>query len=178
MITNNDFDYFLKYGYIENLSPGTSMDILLIKYGDNNWIAKEVETNGLIYGIIKIGFIEFHIYNEKVNGISYRPDISFPKEDFKGVTIPWIYKIREINKVEENLTNKKIGYKKYVVKGPLKTYMTAGADLFGLEDCEHVFIDTEGGVTFLFDSNEKTKHIQTYQICKYYDIRKQEITTA
>jgi hypothetical protein len=178
MITSGDFDHFLQKGYIEHLSPGTSMTVLLTKFGDDNWITKETEMNGLIYGIIKIGFIEFHIYDEKMNGISYRPDLLFPKEDFRGVATPWIYKNREIAKVEENLINKKIGYRKYMVQGPLKTFETAGAEFFGLEDCEHTFIDTEGGVTFLFETNEKTNRNEAYQICKYYGIHKQKLTTA
>jgi hypothetical protein len=171
MTTSNDFDFFLRNGYIEHLSPGTSMTVLLAKFGDDNWIVQEKETNGLVYGIIKIGFIEFHIYNEKVNGISYRPDHPFPKDDFRGVTIPWIYKNREISIVEEYLKNKSIGYEKYVVKGPLEKFATAGAYLLGLENCEHTFIDSQGGVTFLFETNEKTKRIEAYQICKYYNIQ-------
>jgi len=173
MTTSNDFDHFLKHGYIENLLPGTSMNILLTKFGEENWYVKEKELNGLIYGIIKIGFIEFHIYNEKVNGISYRPYNSFSKDDFDGQEIPWIYKDKKISKVEEYLVAKKIRYKKYIVTGPLETFNTAGALLLGLEDCEHTFIDTEGGVTFLFEDNETRNEQDAYQICKYYNIDKQ-----
>lgn len=168
MIADNDFDHFLRNGHIEGLAPGTSMKILLNKFGDDYWYVKEIENNGLVYGIIKVGFIEFHIYDEKISGISYRPDILFPKKDFKDVTMPWIFKNREISKVEKNLNSKKIGYKKYVVTGPLKTFDTAGAALFGLEDCEHHFVDTEGGVTFIFVDNERTKQLEARQICKYY----------
>jgi hypothetical protein len=167
MTTSKDFDYFLRNGFIENLPPGTSMNVLVKKFGNDKWIIKEKELNGLMYGIIKVGFIEFHIYNEKVNGISYRPDLPFSKKDFSELTTPWIYKTKEVSKVEENLLVKKIGYKKYVVKGPLETLATAGVIIFGLEDCKHTFIDTEGGVTFLFDTNEKTNELIAYQICKY-----------
>jgi len=170
MTTSSDFDYFLKHGFIENLLPGTSMSSLLTMFGDDKWYIKEKESNGLVYGIIKIGFIEFHIYNEKVNGISYRPDLPFSKDDFSGQKIPWIYKDKEISRVEKYLSAKKIKYKKYVVNGPLETLTTAGALLLGLEDCEHTFIDTEGGVTFLFEDNERTNGQEAYQICKYYNI--------
>ena len=172
MISTIDFDHFLKKGFIEGLSSGTSMEILLTKYGNDFWLVKETEINGLIYGIIKIGFIEFHIYNEMINGVSYRPDILFPKNDFKGVDIPWIYEKKSIDEVESELSNRNIAYKKYTVKGPLKTFETAGAELFGLEDCEHIFIDTEGAVTFLFEENVITGLQEAYQICKYYDIHK------
>lgn len=90
MIADKDFDHFLRKGYIEGLVPGTSLETLLNIFGHNHWYVKDIENNGLIYGIIKVGFIEFHIYDEKLNGISYRPDITFPKKDFKGVTIPRI----------------------------------------------------------------------------------------
>lgn len=179
MTSTNDFDHFLKTGYIEGLPSGTSMEKLLNIFGDDFWYVKETEVNGLIYGIIKIGFIEFHIYNEKINGISYRPDILFSKKDFKGGDIPWISQRRSLKKIEGELSKRNITYKKYTVKGPLKTFETAGADLFGLEDCEHTFIDTEGGVTFLFEENNKNRGLVAYQICKYYDIHKlDKITTA
>jgi hypothetical protein len=177
MISTIDFDHFLKKGFIEGLPSGTSMEILLIKFGNDHWIVKEIEVNGLVYGIIKIGFIEFHIYNEMINGISYRPDLSFPKNDLKGVDIPWIYKKRSIDNVESELSNRNIAYKKYTVKGPLKTFETAGAELFGLEDCGHTFIDTEGGVTFLFEENPKKGMLEAYQICKYYNIHKHQALT-
>ena len=179
MISTNDFDHFLRKGFIEGLSPGTSMKKLLTSFGEDFWYVKETEVNGLIYGIIKVGFIEFHIYNEKINGISYRPDILFSKKDFKSVDIPWIYKKRSLINVESELTKRNIIYKKYTIKGPLKTFETAGADLIGLEDCEHTFIDTEGGVTFLFEESNKNGQLEAYQICKYYDIHKKDkITTA
>ncbi len=171
MITSADFDFFLKHGFIKELSKGSSMNILLTKYGNDNWHIKHIENNGLIYGIIKIGFIEFHIYNEKINGVSYRPDLPFPKKDFKGVTIPWIYKNIEISKIEDNLITKRIDYKRYKVQGPSKLFATAGTDLI-LDDGVHTFIDTEGGVTFLFETSEKTEKLEARQICKYYDIHK------
>lgn len=177
MISTNDFDHFLKKGFIEGLSSGVSMEILLTEFGDDFWYVKETEVNGLIYGIIKVGFIEFHIYNEKINGISYRPDILFSKKDFKGLDIPWIYKKRSLMNVEVELSNRNILYKKYTIKGPLKTFKTAGADLFGLEDCEYTFIDTEGGVTFLFAENITNGQLEAYQICKYYDVHMQDKIT-
>jgi len=125
-----------------------------------------------VYGIIKIGFIEFHIYNEKLNGISYRPDLPFSTKDFAGQTIPWIHNDKELSKVEENLKVRKINYKKYDVKGPLETLSTAGALLFGLDDSVHTFIDTEGGVTFLFEPDKKRNDLQAHQICRYYDIHR------
>ncbi|MES2616726.1 MAG: hypothetical protein V4613_02545 [Bacteroidota bacterium] len=173
MISTTDFDHFLKKGFIEGLSPGTSMEILLTKFGHDNWIVKETEVNGLIYGIIKIGFIEFHIYNESINGISYRPDLQFPKEDFGGFEMPWISQKRDVANVEIELSKRNISYKKYTVKGPLETFKTAGVDLFALEDCEHTFIDTEGGVTFIFEETNKNRTLEAYQICKYYNIHNQ-----
>lgn len=167
MISTNDFDYFLKNGFIENLKPGTSFNILLSQFGENNWIVKERELNGLIYGIIKIGFVEFHIYDEKISGISYRPDISFPISDYKHMEIPWVFQDKDINSVEENLLNRKIHFTKHIIKGPLETFSTAGVDLFGLEEGEHTFIDTIGGVTFLFEDGENNQ-LEAYQICKYY----------
>ncbi|MEC4004964.1 hypothetical protein OX283_009875 [Flavobacterium sp. SUN052] len=179
MTSTNDFDHFLKKGFIEGLAPGTSMEKLINIFGVDFWSVKETEVNGLIYGIVKIGFIEFHIYNEKINGISYRPEILFSKKDFKGVNIPWISKKRSLIKIESEIAQRNITYKKYTIKGPLKNFETAGAHLFGLEDCEHTFIDTEGGVTFLFEENNKNGELETYQVCKYYDIHKEnKITTA
>ncbi len=170
MISTYDFDHFLKNGYIDGLLPDTSMKSLLSIFGDDFWLVKELEVNGLIYGIIKVGFIEFHIYNEKINGISYRPDLHFPKEDFKNIDIPWIYKKRSLMNVESELSNRNIIYKKYSIQGPIKTFKTAGGLFIGLEDCEHTFIDTEGGVTFLFEVNSKNGQLDAYQICKYYGI--------
>ncbi|MFT3747098.1 MAG: hypothetical protein QM768_02230 [Agriterribacter sp.] len=172
MITSSDFDFFLKYGFIKGISEGSSMDNLLSKYGNDNWYVKHIENNGLIYGIIKIGFIEFHIYNEKISGISYRPDLPFSKKDFDGVVIPWIYKSKDISRVEECLKIKQIVYKKYTIKGPSSLFSTAGADLM-LNDGDSTFIDTEGGVTFLFETSKKTEQLEAYQICKYYDRHKQ-----
>lgn len=173
MIADNDFDHFLRNGHIEGLAPGTSMKVLLSKFGDDYWYVKEIENNGLIYGIIKVGFIEFHIYDEKLNGISYRPDITFPKKDFNGVTIPWIFKDREISLVEKNLNFKNIVYKRYAVAGSSNTFHSAAGCLIGLEeDYEHHIIDTVGNVTFLFEYNQKSKQQEARQICKYYDIHK------
>jgi len=151
------------------------MNIILDKFGNENWCVKDIENNGLICGIIKIGFIEFHIYNEKISGISYRPDLPYPIKDFKGVKRPWIYKNVEISQIEAQLITKKIGYKKYVVRGPLASFEPAGAYLVLDDECESTFIDTEGGVTFLFEHNQKTDKLEAYQICKYYDIDEEEI---
>ncbi|OQP66245.1 hypothetical protein A3860_12125 [Niastella vici] len=174
MISDKDFDHFLRNGYIEGLLPGTSLETLLCIFGHDHWYVKEIENNGLIYGIIKVGFIEFHIIDEKFNGISYRPDISFPKKDFKGVRMPWIYKNRQISLVEEKLNAKSIVYKRYVVSKPLNNIETAAGTFIGLSDCDHHFIDTVGGVTFSFDYNENIKELEARQICKYYDIHKKD----
>jgi len=171
MIADKDFDHFLRNGYIEGLLPGTSLKTLLSIFGHNHWYVKEVENNGLIYGIIKVGFIEFHIIDEKFNGVSYRPDISFPKKDFKGVSMPWIYKNRQISLVEERLNVKNIAYKRYVVSKPVDAFETAAGTFWGLSDCDHHFIDTVGGVTFAFDYNENLKELEARQICKYYNIQ-------
>jgi hypothetical protein len=173
MISSDDFDFFLQHGFIQGLELGTSMNVLLDRYGADNWYVKHIENNGLIYGIIKIGFIEFHIYDEQINGISYRPDLPFPRKDFKGVAIPWIYKNEEISKVESQLLSRGIGFNQYTVQhgGDRNVFKTAGADMF-LDEGEHVFIDTVGGVTFLFEINDRNDKLEAYQICKYYDIHK------
>lgn len=172
MITDKDFDHFLRNGNIEGLLPGTSLETLLSIFGHDHWYVKETESNGLIYGIIKVGFIEFHIIDEKFNGVSYRPDISFPKKDFTGVRMPWIYKSRQISLVEEKLNAKNIAYKRYVVSKPENTFETAAGTFIGLSDEDYHFIDTVGGVTFVFDFNENTKQLEARQICKYYNIHK------
>lgn len=176
MISSNDFDHFLKNGYIEGLASGTSMHKLLQEFGEDYWYVKETEVNGLIYGIIKVGFIEFHIYNEKINGISYRPDILFSKEDFKDKDMPWIYEKRRLEDIENELTKRNIGFKTYTVFGPLDGFVTAGIEFFALEECEHTFIDTEGGVTFIFEENPQNGQLEAYQIARYYDVHKQEST--
>jgi hypothetical protein len=171
MISDQDFDHFLKTGYIENLPPGTPLETLLSEFGNNNWYTKEIENNGLIYGIIKVGFIEFHVYNEKLSGISYRPDLPFPQKAFKGVKMPWIYKNRTISLVEENLNARNITYKRYVVSKPLKAFETAAGVFLGDSNLDHDFIDTVGGVTFCFedsDHNGKIKELEVRQVCKYY----------
>lgn len=168
MTTSEDFDFFLKNGFIEGLNPGSSMDILLNEFGNNSWYIEDRENNGLIYGIIKIGFIEFHIYDEKISGVSYRPDIPFNKKHFKKGSIPWVSKYREISEIEATLSNHKIEYKKYSITGPSRAFKTAGAHFSGLDIGIHTFIDTIGGVTFIFETDEKTEQLETYQICKYY----------
>lgn len=167
MITSTDFDHFLKNGFIEGLPARTPMHVLLTQYGNDYFYIQHVESNGLIYGIIKIGFIEFHIYDEMVSGISYRPDLYFPKKDFKGVDMPWIYKNRPIDKVEQQLLKRGIDYKKYTVQGPMNPLEVA-AGAFYMEEGESTFIDTIGGVTFVFDENENGL-LETRQVCKYYN---------
>ena len=56
-----------------------------------------------------------------------------------------------------------------MIIGPIKRLKTAGTSLFFLEKAEHTYIDTEGGVTFLFDSIIESYKIKTIQICKYYN---------
>jgi len=170
MISSLEFDNFLKKGYIEGLPADCSMDTLLAVYGIDNWYVKNIENNGLIYGIIKYGFVEFHIYNEKISGISYRPDLPFDEKDYIGVEIPWIYYKRNILDIEIELMNKNITYKKYTIRGPLDLFKAAGVLLCGLEDCIYTFIDTEGSVTFLFEENQKTGLLEVCSICKYYDM--------
>lgn len=172
MISDKDFDHFLRTGYIEGLLPATSLETLLEIFGHDHWYVKEIENNGLIYGIIKIGFIEFHIIDEKFNGVSYRPDISFPKKDFKGVQMPWIYKNRQISLIEEKLNAKKIAFKRYRISKPQSPFETAAGTFIGLSDEDYHFIDTAGGVTFVFEYNEQIKQLEVRQICKYYNIQK------
>jgi len=170
MLSSRDFDHFLKYGFIKNLPPRSPMTILLDRFGNNNWYTKEIENNGLIYGIIKVGFIEFHIYNEKINGISYRPDLPFLKGEFKGSTIPWILKHNKIPAIKERLERRKIQYKHYRIKGPYSIFKTAGATFSCSDPREQTFIDTEGGVTFIFETGRQSNRQEAIQICRYYDI--------
>lgn len=127
-----------------------------------------MKTNGLVYGIIKVGFIEFQIYNEKNNGISYRPDLPYIKKEFnKGVTA-WISRFREISVVETILLRWEIGYEKIIVTGSANPFKTAGA-VIALDNGEQTFIDTIGGVTFIFEEEYRTGK-KAIQICKYYDL--------
>jgi hypothetical protein len=166
MISNKDFNCFLRQGFINGLQNGTSMNRLIEEFGQDNWYVKNLENNGLTYGIMKVGITEFHIYDEMVSGIRYRPDILFSEEDYSDVTAPWIIEQNDLTQIELKLDEEKIKFKKYEVQGPLKNLDTAGAQLFSLEEGSHTFIDTEGGVTFLFES-EGEKFL-AYQICKYY----------
>ena len=50
------------------------------------------------------------------------------------------------------------------------TYLAAGLSFSLVEECELVLIDTEGGVTFLFEDNPTTGQLEACQICKYYPI--------
>ena len=71
----------------------------------------------------------------------------------------------KLNEVLSELTARHIPFKKYEVKGPMPKLKTAGAEIFSLREGKHTFIDTEGGVTFLF-----SLELETYQVCKYYNI--------
>jgi len=172
VISDEHFNFFLRSGYIGGLEPGTSMHKLLQLYGPDSWYVRHVENNGLVYGIIKMGITEFHIYNEKITGICYRSDLPHFQDEYEGITPPWIIRQRNLPGIEQKLTDLGIGFTKRVVQGPLKTFRTAGTLLFGLDDMEHVFIDTEGGVTFSF--YRKGKRLLNDHTRKDYDIREPE----
>jgi len=89
MITEKDFDYFLINGFIEGLNSETSLNTIIERFGNDSWIVQETENNGLLYGVIMVGMTEFHIYNEKLNGISFKP-YAFVKTEFIGAKEPWI----------------------------------------------------------------------------------------
>jgi hypothetical protein len=167
MISSEDFDHFLKHGFIKDINKGTSMNVLINKFGKDYWYINDF-FNGQNYGIIKIGFIEFHIAEDKISGISYRPDISFSTNDFAGVTIPWIYECREIEKVEEELRKRDIKYKKFVVNSSVKKVDTAGGTILFDQSINYdtAFIDTEGGVTFEFKPEKSS--LFAFRIAKYY----------
>jgi len=112
-----------------------------------------------------VGMTEFHIYNEKLNGISFKP-YAFDKTEFIGAKEPWISDKIKLKEITTELNIKKIKFKEYSVIGPKTEFKTAGAELRSLENGKHTFIDTEGGVTFLFDSEN-----ETYQVCKYYNLK-------
>lgn len=80
MITEKDFDYFLKTGFIEGLNSETSLDSIIKRFGNYSWVVKETENNGLLYGIIMVGMTELHIYNEKLTGINFKL-YSFEKQN-------------------------------------------------------------------------------------------------
>lgn len=168
MISSKDFDLFLKKGFIEGIEPGESMINLISRFGDDYWYVKNLENNGKIYGIIKIGITEFHIYDEKIIGLSYRPDILFDSKDYKKIEKPWVIKNNKLNEIIEILNKKGIKFTKYTIEGPCKSFATAGAEIISLDDGIHHFIDTEGGVTFMFESIDNSNEIVAYQICKYY----------
>jgi hypothetical protein len=163
MVIDNEFDYFLRNGIIEGLKHTDSLESIINRYGDDNWIAKEIENNGLIYGVFMLDMVEVHIYNEKVSGISFRP-YAFDKAYYGKSKYPWIAEKMEILEIISELKIRKIKFERYCihVDQPTKNFKTKGANL-KLEQGEHTFIDTEGGVTFLFDSDN-----DAYQICKYY----------
>lgn len=168
MISSEEFDYFLKRGYLNAIEPGSHLTSLISKFGNDNWYVKDYENNGKILGIIKVGITELHIYNEMISGVSFRPDILFNSKDYKGIRKPWIIKSNTLDSIIEFLNKRNIKFTKYLIDGPLKFFKTAGVDLFSIEEGQHTIIDTEGGVTFLFNSNFVSGEIQAYQICKYY----------
>ncbi len=163
MITEKDFDYFLKTGFIEGLNSETSLNLIIERFGNDYWTVKETENNGLTYGVIMIGMTELHIYNEKLNGISFKP-YAFDKTEFNGQKEPWISEKTKLEEITIELNKRKVQFQKYNVTGPKTEFKTAGVELHSLENGKHTFIDTEGGVTFLFDSEN-----ESYQVCKYYN---------
>ena len=165
MITEKDFDYFLKNGFIEGLDSKTPLNEIIDRFGSEYWTVKETESNGLTYGIIMVGMAELHIYDEKLNGISFKP-YAFDPTEFNGMEQPWISEKVKLSEIITELENREIKFKKYIVKGPKTKFISAGAELLNLENGKHLFIDTEGGVTFLFDSET-----ESYQICKYYNLK-------
>ena len=90
-MTEQDFNHFLKTGFLASFPPATPLETILTCYGNDNWLVKDQENNGLIYGIIMIGMTEFHIYNEKLNGISVKP-YAFDQQNDRGKSYPWIAK--------------------------------------------------------------------------------------
>ena len=162
MTGDKDFDFFVKNGYLEGFPKATPLAKVLAAHGE--------DLNGLTYGIIKIGCIEIHIYDEMVNGVSYRPDLPFDRKDFTDAP-PWIMQQSALSGIETELQSRGIDYKKYTVQGPLDDYKAAGVHVY-IEDGEHVFIDTIGGVTFLFDPNKNGKMLAC-EVCRYYDLDKE-----
>jgi hypothetical protein len=165
MINEKDFDYFLKNGFIEGLNSETSLNTIIDRFGNDYWTVKETENNGLTYGIIMVGMTELHIYNEKLNGISFKP-YAFDKTEFNRIKEPWISEKTKLKEITTELNVRKVQFQKYSVIGPKTEFKTAGAELLSFENGKHTFIDTEGGVTFLFDSEN-----ETYQVCKYYSLK-------
>ena len=155
MLSNDDLNNFLRTGLIEGLAPGDSMHKILDKYGHDCWYARNTEDNGLLYGVLKVGITEFHVYNEKITGICYRPDTSYLPEEYEGIEPPWIIRTRELEKIEQKLKALNIDYKKHVVQGPLKNYKTGTILWYGLENMEYTYLVTEGNVTFSFYPGEK-----------------------
>jgi hypothetical protein len=176
MTSSEDFDSFLKTGYLNALRPGSSMNILLQKYGDDYWSVKERETNGLIYGIITVGGIEFHIHNEIISAINYRPD-HFKNSEYQGkeglgTKVPWIFENPALPEVEANLSSRQISYTKRIIHGPKNEPIKFAAGDFHLHleaNDKLVILETEGGVTILFDQyGSSGPHPKATQICKYY----------
>ncbi|GAB5533133.1 MAG: hypothetical protein Roseis3KO_49100 [Roseivirga sp.] len=169
MISDEHFNFFLRNGYIEGLKPGTSMNELLKLYGPDSWYVKHIENNGLVYGIIKMGITEFHIYDEKISGICHRTDLPHVASDYEGINPPWAIRIRKLALIEQKLTELNIGFTKHVVQGPLKAYKTAGTLWSYLDETAYIYLDTEGGVTFAF--YYRGKRLLSDHIRKDYDIR-------
>lgn len=171
MTGNNDLDFFLSNGHLEDFPEAAPMAAVLAKYGEGCWQVKEEDLNGLTYGIIRIGCIEIHIFDGLVNGVSYRLDLPFEKKDFKDAA-PWIIEKKNLSEIEAELQSRKIDYKKYNVQGPQDMYQTAGA-IMSLDEGGHTFIDTEGGATFIFYENKKGLQ-EACQVCRYYDLDTEE----
>lgn len=115
----------------------------------------------------RLGLLNFRY--TKIYGISYRPDLPYIKKEFnKGVTA-WISRFREISVVETILLRWEIGYEKIIVTGSANPFKTAGA-VIALDNGEQTFIDTIGGVTFIFEEEYRTRKLKAIQICKYYDL--------
>jgi len=165
MITNKDFNDFLKSGFFNGLPINSSLAEVTDKYGHDNWTIKETENNGLTYGVMIIGMTEFHIYDEKLIGINFRTYL-YDKNQFKDSVPPWICSIVSKKDVIKNLTKNKISFNEYTVQGPKKSFITAGVELT-LEQGIHTIIDTEGDVSFLFEESNTDDGIRTYRVCKY-----------
>ena len=43
MISEEEFDIFLKTGFIDGITPYTSLNKIIGKYGNDNWTNKEVK---------------------------------------------------------------------------------------------------------------------------------------
>lgn len=169
MISNQSFDYYLKHGFIKGLEPGTPMQKLLQLFGEAHWYVKEIENNGLTYGIIKVGITEFHIYNEKLHSYSYRPDIMFDIQEYKGYSQPWIIHYTSLRSVQAQLIKRKIKYKVLTFQGSRKNISFGGSQLYLSEDEEYTFLETQGGVALGFEKGWNEKTLRICRASRYYD---------